>query len=78
MPSRTGGGTQDYEFGYVGDKTLRRNERENEKQNLDSRIRDLESRNKAVECKKTALVVSITVLFIATVTMHIYNSSTEY
>ena len=85
MTSRNRGRTRDYKsnreatdneeypIDYIGDETLRRNFFENEKQNLVSRIIELESRNKAEEWKKTALIVSITILFIATVSVTIIH-----
>ena len=78
MTTRKRGGARDYKSNheakgneeydcdtYYGDENIY----ENEKQQLASRISNLESRNKAVECNNTALVVSIIVLLIATLTI---------
>ena len=71
--NREANDNEEYPIDYIGDETLRRNFFENEKQNLVSRIIELESRNKAEEWKKTALIVSITILFIATVSVTIIH-----
>ena len=71
--NREANDNEEYSIDYIGDETLRRNFFENEKQNLVSRIIELESRNKAEEWKKTALIVSITILFIATVSVTIIH-----
>ena len=66
---------EEYPIYYIGDETLRRNFLETDKLNLVSRIIELESRNKADACKKTALIISITILFIATVTVTIIHQT---
>ena len=71
--NREANDNEEYPIDYIGDETLRRNFFETEKQNLVSRIIELESRNKSDECKKTALIISITILFIATVTISIMH-----
>ena len=71
--NREANDNEEYAIDYIGDETLRWNFFENEKQNLVSRIIELESRNKAEEWKKTALIVSITILFIATVSVTIIH-----
>ena len=69
--NREAKGNEEYDYNtYYGDENyLRISFFENEKQQLESRISILESRNKAVECKNTVLVVSIIVLLIATLTI---------
>ena len=84
MTTRKKGGTPDYKSNheikgnevydtYYGEDTfLRSSLFESEKQQLESRIRELELRSKAVECKNTIIIVSITVLFIANLTISSY------
>ena len=69
--NREAKGNEEYDYNtYYGDENyLRISLFENEKQQLESRISILESRNKAVECKNTALIVSIIVLLIVTLTI---------
>ena len=69
--NREAKGNEEYDYNaYYGDENyLRISLFENEKQQLESRISILESGNKAVESKNTALVVSIIVLLLATLTI---------
>ena len=73
--NREAKGNEEYDYTtYYGEEiSLRSSLFESEKQQFESRISKLESRNKVVEWKNTALVVSITVLMIATLTISIVH-----
>ena len=69
--NREAKGSEEYDYtAYYGEEIfLRSSLFESEKQQLESRISNRESKNRSIKWKNTALVISITTLLIATLTM---------